>query len=200
MVDSTLENSYFSKGYHAVAGMDEVGRGCLAGPVMVGVTVLLHDKPVQLKGLKDSKELTPKKREILFPKIKQELYCAVGEASAEEIDQFGIVHCLGLAGSRALNLLKIVPDEIILDGTHNWLHTFTTIPVDVQLKADTRCTTVAAASIIAKVTRDQRMVDLAYSFPDYAWEKNKGYGTVAHRAAIREFGTTDYHRKTWKLL
>ncbi|MFT4186736.1 MAG: ribonuclease HII [Micrococcaceae bacterium] len=200
-VSYELEDTLFAGGYRLVAGMDEVGRGCLAGPVMVGVTVIGTDEQPEFYGLKDSKQMTVKARERLAPIIQEALACAVGEATAGEIDKYGITEALRIAGVRALQQLAILPEVIILDGTHNWLGKGKDFPlVHTQAKADTTSVTAAAASVVAKVTRDKYMETLAYEYPDYLWHKNKGYGTKAHKEAIKEFGVTEYHRKTWKLI
>ncbi|MFT4245671.1 MAG: ribonuclease HII [Micrococcaceae bacterium] len=200
-VSYELEDTLFAEGYRLVAGMDEVGRGCLAGPVMVGVTVIGVNGQPEFEGLKDSKQMTVKARERLAPVIQETLACAVGEATADEIDKYGITEALRISGVRALQKLVILPEIIILDGTHNWLGKGESFPlVHTQPKADTTSVTAAAASVVAKVTRDKYMETLAYEYPDYLWQKNKGYGTKAHKEAIKEFGVTEYHRKTWKLI
>ena len=214
-----LEKNLFSKGANLVAGMDEVGRGCLAGPVYVGITVLNKELAIDEllpEGLTDSKELTKDQRETLLPKVKSwVLEHSIGQASNSEIDEIGLTRALRRAGRRALNSLKNKPDYLILDGKHNWLmpeketlDIFEEVvddgPISANLKiinlikADLICSSVAAASIVAKVARDQVMDDLSKEFPDYSWHENKGYAAAEHLLAIKRFGPTKYHRISWK--
>jgi ribonuclease HII len=189
-----------------VAGMDEVGRGAIAGPVMVGVVVvsaamITHgDFPL---GLADSKLLTQRRREQLVEPVKT--WCvssAVGSAEAQDVDDYGIIAALRLAGERALASLAVSPDVIILDGPHNWLGSGRDdiAPVVTVAKADQRCASVAAASVVAKVERDHVMTNLHEQFPQYGWASNKGYGSAAHRLAIASDGATSLHRRSWNLL
>jgi len=214
-----LEKNLFSKGANLVAGMDEVGRGCLAGPVYVGITVLNKELALDEllpEGLTDSKELTKDQRETLLPQVKSwVLEHSIGQASNSEIDEIGLTRALRRAGRRALNSLKNKPDYLILDGKHNWLmpeketlDIFEEVvddgPISANLKiinlikADLICSSVAAASIVAKVARDQVMDDLSKEFPDYSWHENKGYAAAEHLLAIKRFGPTKYHRISWK--
>lgn len=204
-----------------IIGVDEVGRGCLAGPVSVGAAAVTthHCPPPQ--GLTDSKLLTPAKREALYDPIKKWVSgVAVGHASPGDIDTWGITVALRLAGRRALQQLVdqgIECDNILLDGKFDWL----TIPppdlltppdhpdrdttlvqpthVTTAIKADLTYPVVSAASVIAKVERDAIMVGLHERYPQYGWDHNKGYGSAAHRRAIMEYGATDIHRRSWKL-
>ena len=214
-----LEKNLFSKGANLVAGMDEVGRGCLAGPVYVGITVLNKELALDEllpEGLTDSKELTKDQRETLLPQVKSwVLEHSIGQASNSEIDEIGLTRALRRAGRRALNSLKNKPDYLILDGKHNWLmpeketlDIFEEVvddgPISANLKiinlikADLICSSVAAASIVAKVARDQVMDDLSKEFPDYSWHENKGYAAAEHLLAIKKYGPTKYHRISWK--
>lgn len=223
------ESEIVAQGAQWIIGLDEVGRGCLAGPVTLGAAAfpaarigsdtIPHD-------LKDSKLLTERKREALIEPV-QSWAAAVstGSCSNQEIDEWGIAACLGLAAVRALHtvehmLAQKYPDDfydrvrlaVILDGPHDYITpalsmlnapAIPVIPrVYTQVKADQKCASVAAASVYAKVQRDYEMMRIARENPQwsaYAWEKNKGYGSAAHRAAIQEYGPTPYHRISWKL-
>lgn len=198
-----------------LAGMDEVGRGALAGPVSVGVVVIDEGCRSAPTGVKDSKLLTPIARERMVPRI--ERWCVaygVGHASSLEIDEVGIMGGLRLAGRRALVLLGTQPDLIILDGNHDWLtdpeevgllafadgHAGpSTPPVRTMIKADMRCSSVAAASVLAKVARDRILVERAADFPVYGWDENKGYSAPEHLEALRVHGACEYHRRSWNL-
>ncbi|MEF3322144.1 ribonuclease HII [Gulosibacter sp. GYB002] len=193
-----------------VIGVDEVGRGALAGPVAVGACVI---GPAQIEqgapaGLRDSKLLTAKRRLAIEPEARAwALASALGWASATEIDEYGIGSCLASAAIRALAELwqQGIPVDravILLDGTHDWLTgaMHHPLPVVVRTKADRDCAAVAAAAIIAKVARDARMVALAEAHPEWAeydWASNKGYGSAAHRDVIARLGACDAHRRTW---
>ncbi|MFZ2514506.1 MAG: ribonuclease HII [Candidatus Lutibacillus vidarii] len=203
-------------GYAVLAGMDEVGRGALAGPVSVGVVVLGESARSAPSGVRDSKLLTPAAREALVPRIRRWAGAyAVGHASADEIDAVGIIAALRLAGRRALAALDVIPDLVILDGSHDWLtapeevglFAFadgldgapTTPPVHTMVKADLRCSTVASASVLAKVERDAMMIRLAGDHPGYGWQLNKGYAAPEHLDALRHLGVTPQHRRSWRL-
>ena len=223
-----LESELAEQGYELVVGFDEVGRGALAGPVMVGAAAvwardLEGDDPLAVPaGVADSKMLTERRREAIVDELKN--WCAawaVGEASNGEIDEWGISYALGIAALRALSKLErslgVEPNAsirvgAILDGPHDYitkaLGTFDSPSVPVpahvvtKVKGDRHCATVASAAVIAKVTRDALMVSLAQGNPRYApygWAHNKGYGSAAHKAAIVEHGPTALHRVTWKL-
>jgi ribonuclease HII len=211
-----FENNLFSRGAKLIAGMDEVGRGCLAGPVSVGVAVISIENINPPENLADSKLLTHEQREELLPLVKTWVKdFAVGHASNEEIDEIGLTRALRRAGRRALVQLVTKPDHLILDGKHNWLmpeketqnmfeQEFDDGPLSVdlkiitQVKADLTCASVAAASIVAKTTRDQMMAELSKEFPNYFWAENKGYAAPEHLEAIKSFGATKYHRVSWK--
>lgn len=212
--DLSLETQLASScGGTVIAGMDEVGRGALAGPVAVGVAAVDIAVAVPLEGLKDSKELTALQRERMTIAILTWAATAVGLSSAEEIDTYGLSAALGLAGRRAWHDLVGVagaPHGLVLDGNSQWLQTApqalteSLCPVEAQVvtqtKADATCCTVSAAAITAKVARDALMVELAQHHPEYGWHSNKGYGSAAHRQALTTMGVTPYHRRSWNLV
>ena len=203
------------QGYPVVAGMDEVGRGALAGPVSVGLVVVTESSRSAPQGVRDSKLLAPLAREALVPRIRRwAVGYAVGHASALEIDAIGIMAALRLAGLRALDALPVRPDVIVLDGNHDWLTApedvgllafadesaaGRTPPVETMIKADLRCSSVAAASVLAKVERDAIMVGLSGDHPAYRWEVNKGYAAPEHLDALERHGPCDVHRRSWRL-
>jgi ribonuclease HII len=201
-----VERALHSEGYAVVAGVDEVGRGCLSGPVTVGVVLVEPGQGRPPRGLRDSKLLTPEARRALVPRIQAWVKAwAVADATAAEIDELGLIAALRTAGHRALAALPGSPDCVLLDGNHDYLTPRDTdsgaaFPhVRTQIKADLRCASVAAASVLAKTTRDAYMIRLAQEHPDYGWEINKGYATPHHRAALRRVGPSPYHRLTWRL-
>lgn len=205
-VEPTLdvEKALFASGSTLIIGIDEVGRGAMAGPVMVGVCALRPGIDQFPSGLRDSKLVSEKKRLALFPEVQQWAPTAVGEASAAEIDELGITACLGLAARRALIELHnsgvpVGEATVLLDGAHDWLNPAlsTKLPVVTRVKADQDCAVVSAASIVAKVTRDELMVSLDAQHPEYAWASNKGYGAAVHMDAIKTIGLTAYHRASW---
>ena len=199
-----VEQELFASGSTLIIGIDEVGRGAMAGPVMVGACALrpgITDFPA---GLRDSKLVSEKKRISLFPAVQEWAPTAVGEASAAEIDELGITACLGLAARRALIQLHdagipVGEATVLLDGAHDWLNPALSnkLPVVTRVKADQDCAVVSAASIVAKVTRDELMVSLDTQHPDYGWASNKGYGAAMHMDAIKTIGLTPYHRASW---
>ena len=211
-----FERALQREGHRLLAGMDEVGRGALAGPVSVGVVVIddvCRSAPV---GVKDSKLLSHQMRERMVPKIRRWATAhAVGHASPGEIDRFGIMVALRLAGTRALAALPVIPDLVILDGNHDWLtdpervgllglledgvRIAPCVPVRTMVKADLFCSSVAAASVLAKVERDAMMAELAPAYPAYGWDVNKGYATPEHLAALTELGASEHHRRSWRL-
>jgi ribonuclease HII len=204
--DPTLEveRGLLATGNGIVVGVDEVGRGAIAGPVVVGVTILRVDTEFPL-GLRDSKLVSASKREKLMDPILDWVEgVAAGEASATEIDEFGIVSALGRAAERAFATLAIAGhnltgSSVILDGSYNWLATSLVPAMDIRVraKADRDCAVVAAASVWAKVYRDRLMVEAAGESDLYGWASNKGYGSAGHFDAIRAHGATDFHRRTW---
>lgn len=199
-----FETELLVGGASFVIGVDEVGRGAIAGPVTVGIAVINSavQPPV---GLRDSKMISAKRRESLIEPIVDWTFAVeVGEATASEIDEFGIVPCLGRAAERAFAKLQmrnvdLAGAAVILDGSHNWLRGTLTpeMAVHTRVKADRDCAVVAAASVFAKVHRDSFMVSQAENEPRFGWDSNKGYGSSLHMSAISEFGPSDLHRKTW---
>ncbi|MGL4174490.1 MAG: ribonuclease HII [Dermatophilaceae bacterium] len=208
-----VERALQRDGHRVLAGMDEVGRGALAGPVSVGVVVIDERCRSAPSGVRDSKLLQPAVRERMVPRIERwALGHAVAHASAAEVDGIGILAALRLAGIRALAALDIRPDLVILDGNHDWLTAPEDVgllafthdhepapPVTTMVKADLRCSSVAAASVLAKVTRDRLMVDLGVDRPEYGWVENKGYAAPDHLAALRRHGPSAWHRTSWRL-
>jgi ribonuclease HII len=209
-----LERSLQREGYRVLVGMDEVGRGALAGPVTVGVVAIDESCRSAPQGVRDSKLLTSAARVRMVPRIRR--WClgwGVGHAWPEEIDTIGIMAALRLAGQRALDQLALRPDLVILDGNHDWLtdparegllglvdaEMAPPPPVRTLIKADLSCSSVAAASVLAKVTRDTLMVARAPEHPAYGWEENKGYAAPEHLAALREHGPCTYHRRSWNI-
>lgn len=212
-------------GHRLIAGMDEVGRGALAGPVSVGVVVIDEACRSAPAGVKDSKLLSPQVRERLVPGIRAWAAAyAVGHASPAEIDEYGIMVALRFAGLRALDALPVIPDLVLLDGNQDWLTDpeqvgllgllednpgslpglaacapVRAIPVKTMVKADLFCSSVAAASVLAKVERDAMMVALATTVLGYAWELNKGYSAPEHLAALGSRGPSVHHRRSWRL-
>lgn len=226
-----LERTLAAQGYDVIVGFDEVGRGSLAGPVMVGAAAIwARDLPTLTvpEGVADSKMLTEHRREAIFHPLRR--WCAssaVGQASNTEIDEWGITYALGVAALRALDELErqlgigsatqmlqsVIRVGGILDGPNDYitaaLGTFDAPDVPVpahiitKVKGDQHCATVAAAAVIAKVTRDHLMVDIAKGNPayePYGWARNKGYGSQVHRDAIAKYGPTPLHRLSWHLV
>jgi len=179
--------------YVLVAGVDEAGRGPLAGPVVAAAVIVDPLKPID--GLADSKILTERKRDGLFEIIKADaLSWSVGIASVEEIDEFNILQATLLAMQRAVNGLAIQPDEVLIDG--NRLPSLL-IPAQAIVKGDSKVKVISAASIVAKVVRDKIMVDYCQKYPDFSFHLHKGYGTQQHLAEIEQFGFLPIHRKTF---
>ena len=179
------------------AGCDEAGRGCLAGSVYAAAVILPEDYQNEL--LNDSKQLTEKKRYQLREIIKRDAIAwAVGIVSPEEIDKINILNASILAMHRALDQLKVRPEAIIVDG--NRFKPYQELPYTTIVKGDGKYLSIAAASILAKTYRDDYMNKLAEEYPQYDWLSNKGYPTKKHREAIKQFGITPYHRKSYNLL
>jgi ribonuclease HII len=175
------------------AGVDEVGRGPLAGPVVAAAVILDPNKPIA--GLADSKKLSEKKREALYPIIKENaLYYAVAEASVEEIDQINILQASLLAMQRAINALGVIPEHILVDGNKA---PDVSMSVDTVIKGDSRVASISAASIIAKVDRDRMMLEYHHRYPQFSFHKHKAYGSKQHLAELQEHGPTAVHRKTF---
>ena len=175
------------------AGVDEVGRGCLAGPVVSAAVIL--KKGIDLKLLKDSKKISFKKREEISEHIKKNSYYAIGIASVEEILNLNILQASLLSMSRAIEKLKIKPSLTLIDGNFApaGLKNYKTI-----INGDEKIKVISAASIIAKVYRDRFMIKLSEKYSNYAWERNFGYGTKAHLEGLKNFGITSHHRKAFK--
>lgn len=179
------------------AGCDEAGRGCLAGPVFAAAVIL--PETFQNELLNDSKQLTEKRRYALRPIIEQEaLAWAVGIVMPEEIDRINILKASFLAMHRAVDQLKVHPQHLLIDG--NRFTPYPEVPHTTIVKGDGTYMSIAAASILAKTYRDDYMNQLDEQFPVYHWKENKGYPTKAHREAIRQFGITPHHRKSFTLL
>ena len=207
------ERLLIREGALLVAGMDEVGRGSLAGPVSVGVVVVGASTRSAPRGVADSKLLTPAAREALLPALgRWGLARAVGHASPDEIDAVGIIGALRLAGRRALAQVATVlgpVDAVLLDGNHDWLNVPGTLfddepsgpalRVHLRVRADRTCASVAAASVLAKCERDALMVALSDQHPAYRWAENKGYASPEHVAALRDVGPCPLHRRSWHL-
>jgi len=187
--------------YRHIAGLDEAGRGALAGPVAVGVVILPDNEPLllhALAGVRDSKQMTPLKRESLAPRIKETaLAWSVAFASAEEIDSLGIVPATRIAAMRALRGLSILPQYLLTDFRLE-LPQLELSQTSI-VKGDAHCLSIAAASVLAKTTRDELMRKLDSQYPDYGLGKNKGYGTQAHRFSLKRLGYSAIHRRTFIL-
>ena len=206
-----VEKKLLGAGRVTVIGMDEVGRGAIAGPVAVGVAAVTIDIGRVPEGLADSKLLSAARREALDPVVRRWTRTAVGMASADVVDQQGIVPALGQAGAAAISTLvddglSLDGAVVVLDGSFDWLTRAVPaslrLPSDplevvVRVKADRDCASVAAASVVAKVARDALMTAAHDEAPHYAWASNKGYGSTAHYDAIRSVGAHALHRKSW---
>ena len=188
-----IENSFYSEDIRVICGVDEAGRGPLAGPVCAAAVILPDG--LELPGLTDSKKLTDKKRRELFPLIQEQAIAyGIGFATEQEIDEINILQATFLAMQRALNQLDRKPDLALIDGNRE--KDFG-VPVKTVVKGDSLSANIAAASILAKVTRDNLMQEMAETYPQYGFEIHKGYGTKAHYAALREFGPSPIHRMTF---
>lgn len=179
------------------AGLDEAGRGCLAGPVFAAAVILPPDFAPQF--LNDSKQMTAKRRELVRTEICREAVAwAVAEASPAEIASINIAQASYLAMQRAVAQLAVTPTHLLVDGNRFRAHA--TLPHTCIIGGDGIYRSIAAASVLAKTFRDERMLELAAQYPAYGWEQNAGYPTARHRAAIREFGPTEHHRMGFRLL
>lgn len=189
----TLENEIYDEGWRLLCGVDEAGRGPLAGPVCAAAVILPRD--LVIAGLNDSKKLTEKKREELFAIIRAEaIACGVAFASVEEIETLNILNATFLAMNRALEQLKVKPELALIDGNRN---TGINMPSRCVVKGDARCADIAAASVLAKVTRDRYMLEMAEKYPAYHFERHKGYGTKQHYEALRAYGPSPIHRMSF---
>ena len=187
------ENMLKEQGYKIVCGVDEAGRGPLAGPVCAAAVILPRD--LEIEGLNDSKKLTEKKRDKLFDLIKESAVSyGIAFASVEEIEELNILGATYLAMNRAIAQLETAPALALIDGNRN---AGIEVPSQTVISGDARCASIAAASILAKVTRDRYMLEMAEKYPEYSFEKHKGYGTKAHYAAIREHGISPIHRPSF---
>ena len=182
-----------AKGFKAVCGIDEAGRGPLAGPVVAAAVIL--PEGIELPGVNDSKKITEKKREVLFDFVKEHaLAYGIGQASEQEIDEINILQATFLAMRRAVEALDVPADFALVDG--NRIQGLD-IPAETVIGGDGKVLSIAAASILAKVTRDRYMREMAQTYPEYGFEKHKGYGTKAHYAAIEQYGICPLHRRTF---
>ena len=194
----SMDNREFEKrlnreGYNFVAGCDEVGRGCIAGPVYACAIIMPNDSNIE--GVTDSKKLTDKKRRVLKEQIlKEAISYSVVAISNEEIDQINILEASRKAMEEALKKLDVKPDYILTDA----MQIHTDIPFESIIKGDERSYTIGCASIVAKVIRDDLMIEYSKEYPQYQFDKNKGYGTKKHLEAIKEYGITKYHRLSYK--
>ena len=193
MPNFDFENEKYAEGYTAVCGCDEAGRGPLCGPVVAAAVILPRD--CEIEGLNDSKKLTEKKREALFDIIKEKAIAyAIAEASPAEIDEINILQATYLAMERAINQLSVKPELALIDG--NRAKDFG-LPVETVVHGDSLSASIAAASVLAKVTRDDYMLKMAEEYPGYDFEIHKGYGTKAHYAALTNLGVSPIHRMTF---
>ena len=191
MPDFTYEENAKLKGYKFICGVDEAGRGPLAGPVCAAAVILPEN--CEIEGLNDSKKLTEKKREALFNVIiERAVAYSVAFGTLEEIEKYNILNATYLAMNRAIEGLQVSADYALIDG--NRVPTGISVPCETVVKGDAKSCSIAAASILAKVTRDRLILEYAEKYPKYGFEKHKGYGTAAHYDAIRKHGATPIHR------
>lgn len=201
MPDFSLEAKAAEAGFIRIAGIDEAGRGPWAGPVVAAAVVFdgvfgrAADWPDWLAGLDDSKKLSPKRRGALFDVIRAEAACGIGRAEVEEIDRLNILQASLLAMDRAVAALPDAPDYALIDGTQAPKLACLT---ETVIKGDGRSFSIAAASVLAKVSRDKIMAGLAAEYPGYGWERNQGYGVPEHRAGLERLGVSPHHRKSFK--
>ncbi|MDA5093058.1 ribonuclease HII [Aliiroseovarius sp. KMU-50] len=192
--DYSFEEAARARGLSCIAGVDEVGRGPLAGPVTAAAVVL---DPTRIpEGLNDSKKLSAKRREALFDEILELAEVSIAHASVEEIDELNILRASHLAMERAVAGLFTSPDHLLIDG--NMVPRGITLSNETIIKGDAKSVSIAAASIMAKTTRDRLMVDLAQQFPGYGWESNAGYPSKSHKQALENLGVTPHHRRSFK--
>lgn len=187
------ENKALADGFEVICGVDEAGRGPLAGPVYAAAVIL--PKGHIIEGVNDSKKLSAKKREMLFDRIVDECVCyGIGTASESEIDEINILQATFLAMKRAVESLQIKPDIALIDGNKK---PGLDIAEQTIVKGDSKSANIAAASIIAKVSRDRYMLEMAEKYPQYQFEKHKGYGTKLHYEMLEKYGVSPIHRKTF---
>ena len=197
--DLSFEQSLWQAGFQAIAGIDEAGRGALAGPVAAAAVILpcVEGLPQKLAGVRDSKQMTARQRSIWADRIRCTVLAqAVGFASAQEIDQIGIAPATRLAAQRALDLLARQPVYLLLDCL---FLPDNTLPQTALIKGDQRSLSIAAASVLAKTARDALLTEISIQYPGYDLEVHKGYGTLRHRRAIQSLGPTPFHRLTFTL-
>lgn len=188
-----IENGLYAEGFEFVAGVDEAGRGPLAGPVCAAAVVLPKD--IIIEGINDSKKLTEKMRDKLFDEIiEKAVSYSIEFVSPEVIDSINIKNATSLAMHNAVSNLDVKPDFVIIDGNDNFEYD---IPYRYVVKGDAKSQTIAAASILAKVSRDRLMIELAEKHPQYSLEKHKGYGTKVHIEAIQKHGVSEIHRRSF---
>lgn len=188
-----LENGIYASGVNILCGVDEAGRGPLAGPVCAAAVVL--PRGLEIPGLNDSKKLSEKKREALYDVIvSSAMAYGIAFADVEEIERLNILHATFLAMNRAIAQLSVRPELALIDGNRD---SDIEVPSRCIVKGDSRCADIAAASILAKVTRDRYMIKMAEQYPQYGFEQHKGYGTKRHYAALREYGATPIHRMSF---
>lgn len=188
-----LENEIYASGVSSICGVDEAGRGPLAGPVCAAAVML--PQGIEIAGLNDSKKLTEKKREALFDEIREKAIAyGIAFATVEEIERLNILNATFLAMNRAIESLGVTPELALIDGNHN---SGIEMPSRFVIKGDGCCADIAAASILAKVTRDRYMLQMAEQYPGYGFEKHKGYGTKQHYEAIRALGPSPIHRMSF---
>lgn len=188
-----IENDLYSKGYKLIAGVDEAGRGPLCGPVVAAAVILPEN--YKIEGVNDSKKLSEKKREMLYDKIINEAVAVgVGISGVDVIEKVNILNATKMAMKEAISKLSVKPDFVLIDGNQM-------IDIDIEastvVSGDAKSESIAAASIIAKVTRDRMLYDYDKVYPEYGFAKHKGYGTKAHIAAIKEYGLTPIHRPSF---
>lgn len=193
MLDYSYEIQAHNEGYTVVCGVDEAGRGPLAGPVFAGAVILPENYTHEI--LNDSKKLSEKKRDMVYDDIiKDAIAWSVGVATEKEIDEINILNATFLAMKRAVEGLEIKPELAFIDGNR---YPNTGVKEITIVKGDSKCMSVAAASIIAKVSRDRFMLQMAEKYPQYQFEKHKGYGTKLHYEMIEQFGVSEIHRRTF---
>mgnify|MGYP002761835821 FL=1 len=193
MVDYSIENEYRENGFNVICGVDEAGRGPLAGPVYAAAVILPSDCVIE--GLNDSKKLTEKKREKLFDEIKEKaLAYGIASADEKEIDEINILNAPFLAIKRAIDSLSVKPDLALIDGNQK---PHTDIEEVTVIKGDAKSMSIAAASVLAKVSRDRFMLEMAEKYPQYEFARHKGYGTKLHYEKIAQYGVCDIHRRTF---
>ncbi len=188
-----IENEIYDSGIRLICGVDEAGRGPLAGPVCAAAVILPRN--CEIEGLNDSKKLSEKRREALYDVIiEKAVSYGIAFASVEEIEELNILNASMLAMNRAIARLEPAPELALIDGNRNSAIEY---PSRCVIKGDAKCADIAAASILAKVTRDRYMLEMAEKYPQYSFEQHKGYGTKLHYAALREYGPCEIHRMSF---